>query len=71
VGKKLGKKTVKNSSALYARLLPSLLDENVLYKTLKGSISASYLEPLKGYSYTLKKRVPLFYIEPWGSILGQ
>jgi len=50
------KKTVKNSSALYARLLPSLLDEKVLYKTLKGSISATYLEPLKGYSYTPKKK---------------
>jgi len=27
---------------------PSLLEEKVLYRTLKGSISATYLEPLKG-----------------------
>jgi len=26
----------------------SLLEEKVLYRTLKGSISAVYLEPLKG-----------------------
>jgi len=26
----------------------TLLEEKVLYRTLKGSISATYLEPLKG-----------------------
>jgi len=26
----------------------ALLEEKVLYRTLKGSISATYLEPLKG-----------------------
>jgi len=31
----------------------ALLEEKVLYRTLKGSISATYLEPLKG------SRVPL------------
>jgi len=29
-------------------LFPTLLEETVLYRTLKGSISAMYLEPLKG-----------------------
>jgi len=27
---------------------PTLLEEKVLYRTLKGSISTTYLEPLKG-----------------------
>jgi len=34
-----------NRTVLYG--IP-LLEENVLYRTLKGSISATYLEPLKG-----------------------
>jgi len=32
------------ASGLYA----TLLEEKVLYRTLKGSISTTYLEPLKG-----------------------
>jgi len=54
------------------KLGDSLLEEKVLYRTLKGSISATYLEPLKGYRlHSLKKGSSGFYIEPWGSILGQ
>jgi len=30
----------------------TLLEEKVLYRTLKGSISATYLEPLKGYIHS-------------------
>jgi len=35
-------------------VVATLLEEKVLYRTLKGSISATYLEPLKG-STLLKK----------------
>jgi len=34
-----------------------LLEEKVLYRTLKGSISATYLEPLKG-------SISATYLEP-------
>jgi len=30
------------------QMLTTLLEEKVLYRTLKGSISTPYLEPLKG-----------------------
>jgi len=33
---------------LHSRLSYTLLEEKVLYRTLKGSISTTYLEPLKG-----------------------
>jgi len=33
----------------------TLLGEKVLYRFLKGSISATYLEPLKGSIHSLKK----------------
>jgi len=33
----------------------TLLEEKVLYRILKGSISATYLEPLKGSIHSLKK----------------
>jgi len=33
----------------------TLLEEKVLYRTLKGSISATYLEPLKVLYRTLSK----------------
>jgi len=46
----------------------TLLEEMVLYRTLKGSISATYLEPLKGSIHSLKKGSSGFCI---GSILGQ
>jgi len=36
------------SSKSVLTLLHTLLEEKVLYRTLKGSISARYLEPLKG-----------------------
>jgi len=49
----------------------TLLEEKILYRTLKGSISATYLEPQKGSIHYLKKGSSGFYIEPWGSILGQ
>jgi len=49
----------------------TLLEEKVLFRTLKGSISATYLEPLKGYIHSLKNGFSGFYIEPWGSVLGQ
>jgi len=32
----------------YYLITVTLLEEKVLYRTLKGSISATYLEPLKG-----------------------
>jgi len=48
----------------------TLLEEKVLYRTFKGSISATYLEPLKGSINSIKGSSG-FYIEPWGSILGQ
>jgi len=32
----------------HQRAKSTLLEEKVLYRTLKGSISATYLEPLKG-----------------------
>jgi len=35
--------------------LHALLEEKVLYRTLKGSISATYLEPLKGSIHSLKR----------------
>jgi len=35
----------------------TLLEEKVLYRTIKGSISATYLEPLKGSIHS-KKSVP-------------
>jgi len=44
----------------------ALLEEKVLYRTLKGSISATYLEPLKGSIHSLKKGSSGFYIEPCG-----
>jgi len=36
----------------------TLLEEKVLYRTFKGSISTTYLEPLKGSTHSYK-RVPL------------
>jgi len=50
----------------------TLLEEKVLYRTLKGSISATYLEPLKCSIHSMfYKMFYTLYIEPWGSILGQ
>jgi len=32
----------------FPNLCPTLLEEKVQYRTLKGSISSTYLEPIKG-----------------------
>jgi len=42
-------------SSIHADKTPTHLEEKVLYRTLKGSISATYLEPLKRF-YTLLKK---------------
>jgi len=39
---------IQFSSATVLMSQTTLLEEKVLYRTLKGSISAMYLEPLKG-----------------------
>jgi len=56
----------------------ALLEERVLYRTLKGSISATYLEPLKGSIQNpllkgsiirvLCNQEKKFYLEPFGFI---
>jgi len=38
----------KNVSSYYVEFYESLLEEKVLYRSLKDAISATYLEPLKG-----------------------
>jgi len=52
--------------------METLLEEKVLYRTLKGSISAIYVFGTPKRFYTLLKKGSYgFYIEPQGSVLGQ
>jgi len=39
----------------------TLLKEKVLYRTLKGSISATYLEPLKGSIHSMVPKKMVLY----------
>jgi len=46
---------IQNLIRFKTQNLFTLLEEKVLYRTLKGSISATYLEPLKGSTLSEKR----------------
>jgi len=47
-----GSRNIADSFTFYSLKVSTLLEEKVLYRTLKGSISAMYLKPLKGYIHS-------------------